>query len=96
MAVEHLSHHVSTSAAESAVVQLLAELAALYRGVTPAAVEMSEGTWSDGVVDAAGRSHDAHQVKLVLACRRGADVTGDPAFVRAAQVVTQVGGRDGR
>ena len=37
---------------------------------------------------AAARSLDPHQVKLVEACRRGHEATGEPAFAAAAETVT--------
>jgi hypothetical protein len=37
---------------------------------------------------AAVESHDAHEVKLVEACRRGFEMTGDAGFLRASRTVT--------
>jgi hypothetical protein len=40
------------------------------------------------LTEAAVRSLDPHQVKLVEACRRGHAATSDPAFAAAAETVT--------
>jgi hypothetical protein len=49
------------------------------------------GPWDDDAVVAAVVSGDAHQVKLVEACRRGYEATGSGAFVTAARTVTGLG-----
>jgi hypothetical protein len=46
------------------------------------------GVWDDDVADAASRSYDPHQVKLVEACRRGFGITGDVGFIVAAETAT--------
>ena len=87
MAVHLLGGHLSPGDARGAVTQLRAEHRSLYRDVVPE-VRGGEACWDEAtVVDASG-SYDSHQVKLVEACRRAFQITGDPAFPRAAQVVT--------
>lgn len=87
MAVHLLAGHLSPPHARAGVAQLQAEHRSLYRGVTPWA-EGGEGHWNDQTVRAASRSYDAHQIKLVEACFRGFQLTGDPGFSRAAETVT--------
>jgi hypothetical protein len=87
MAVQLLIGYLSPTDALAAVVQLQAEHVALYRGVTQVRGD-GEATWSDQSVVAASTSYDAHQIKLVEACHRGFEMTGDPAFSLAAQTVT--------
>jgi hypothetical protein len=91
MAVHLLSGHVESEHAGAAVAQLEAEHRALYRGITPTTVDDAMGEWDLRVVDKAVDSFDPHQVKLVEACRRGLDLTGDPRFAAAARVVTSTG-----
>lgn len=87
MAVHLLAGHLSPSDAQAAVDQLQAEHRSLYRGVTPIPAD-GEGHWNDQTVRDASKSYDAHQIKLVEACLRGFQLTGDPGFSRAAEIVT--------
>lgn len=87
MAVHLLAGHLSPPDARAALIQLQAEHRALYRGVTVVA-DGSESRWNDQTVVAASRSYDSHQIKLVEACRRGFQLTGDPGFSQAAETVT--------
>jgi hypothetical protein len=86
MAVHLLSAHIAPADAAFAFTQLEAEHVSLYHG-TPIA-DVAESHWDEGVSLAASKSYDPHQVKLVEACRRGFDITGDAGFVVAAQAVT--------
>jgi hypothetical protein len=94
MAVQLLSGHVEPDHAVAALAQLEAEHRALYRDVTPAVVGDTVGEWDSQWIDDAVSSFDPHQVKLVEACRRGLDLTGDPCFAAAARVVTGTPSRD--
>jgi hypothetical protein len=87
MAVHLLSGHLSPGDARVAVAQLRAEHRSLYRGVVPQ-VSGGEACWDEAIVVAASTSYDSHQIKLVEACRRAFQITADPAFLRAAEVVT--------
>jgi hypothetical protein len=87
MAVHLLAGHLSLPDAGAAIMQLQAEHRSLYRGVTPVP-DGGELRWNDQTVLAASRSYDAHQIKLVEACRRGFQLTGDPGFSSAAETVT--------
>jgi hypothetical protein len=88
MAVHLLSGHVEPAHGVAALAQLEAEHRALYHDITPAAGDDTAGEWDVKVIDRAVGSFDPHQVKLVEACRRGLDLTGDPRFTAAARVVT--------
>ncbi len=87
MAVHLLSAHLAPADVAFAFAQLEAEHGSLYRG-TAVAGDLGEPDWDDGVAFAAAESYDPHQVKLIEACRRGFDSTGDAGFVAAAQLVT--------
>jgi hypothetical protein len=87
MAVDILVEHLSPDAASEALRYLRAEHVAMYRGVEPSVPTAL--SWNDEWIDAAADSHDAHQVKLVEACRRAFGVSGDARFSMAAQVVTR-------
>ena len=87
MAVHLLTDHLSSIDARSAVLQLHAEHRSLYRDLNPA-TDVAEATWDDRTVLAAAQSYDAHQIKLVEACRRGFALTADPGFSKAAELVT--------
>jgi hypothetical protein len=88
MAVEILVGHIPAPAATAALAQVHAEHAALYAGVEPVD-EPGPATPPGGeLTEAAVRSLDPHQVKLVEACRRGLAASGDPAFAAAAETVT--------
>ena len=88
MAVEILIGHIPATAAADALAQVRAEHAALYAGVEPADGPHLAGPRGGELAEAAVRSLDPHQVKLVEACRRGLAATGDPAFAAAAETVT--------
>jgi hypothetical protein len=88
MAVEILVGHVPATAATAALAQVHAEHAALYAGVHPVGQPRPASTPGIELTQAAVRSLDPHQVKLVEACQRGLAATGDPAFAAAAQTVT--------
>jgi hypothetical protein len=89
MAVELLAHHIAPADANAAVGQLVAEHRDLYRGVVPVAGDDGDpGRWDEEVAVAAVESHDAHEVKLVEACRRGFEITGDAGFIWASRTVT--------
>ncbi len=89
MAVELLTHHIPPADADDAVGQLAAEHQDLFRGVVPVADRDPDATgWDDDLARAAAESGDPHQVKLVEACRRGFEVTGDAGFLEASRTVT--------
>ncbi|HXQ59562.1 MAG TPA: hypothetical protein VN799_05670 [Acidimicrobiales bacterium] len=89
MAVALLVDHVGPDAAAAAVARLRTEHATLYGGreipVTAAAADGWDPAWAGQAAD----SRDAHQVKLVEACRRGWEASGDDAFVAAARRVSR-------
>jgi hypothetical protein len=93
MAAELLLPHVGETGRLALLAQLRADHASFYgtsfygadappAPPTPAPVE-----WT-ALSKAAAGSHDPHQVKLVEACKRGWEATGDGAFTRAAMLVT--------
>jgi hypothetical protein len=88
MAVQLLAGHLPAADAARAVVQMDAEHRSLYRGVS--AIDDTDGAtpWSGDLAGMASASYDPHQVKLVEACRRGFEITGDRTFVVAAETVT--------
>jgi hypothetical protein len=88
MAVEILIGHVPAAAATAALAQVRAEHAALYAGVEPVDEPHPASPPDSELAEAAVRSLDPHQVKLVEACQRGLAATGDPAFAAAAETVT--------
>jgi hypothetical protein len=90
MAVHLLVPFVAEADAGAMVDQLRADHAALYRGVTPAAVD-GVGEWDESVEELAATGGDPHEVKLVEACRRGHRAASDPVFVAAARTVVGVG-----
>ena len=87
MAVHLLSGHLSSADARAAATQLRAEHRSLYRDVVPQ-VGDGDTRWDEATVVAASSSYDSHQIKLVEACRRAFQITADPAFSLAAQLVT--------
>jgi Questin oxidase-like len=88
MAVELFVDHISPVAGAAGLAQVYAEHAALYRG-TEAVVDIAvAGTPAEELARAAVASRDPHQVKLVEACRRGIEASGDLAFAAAAERVT--------
>jgi hypothetical protein len=87
MAVHLVTGHLSRPDARAAVTQLEAEHRSLYRRVRPPA-DADEGHWNGRTVQDASESYDAHQIKLVEACLRGFQLTGDSGFSQAAEVVT--------
>jgi hypothetical protein len=88
MAVEILIGHIPAGAAAAALGQVHAEHAALYAGIDPVDEPHPASPPAGELTQAAVRSLDPHQVKLVEACRRGLAATGDPAFAAAAETVT--------
>jgi len=90
MAVHLLACHVLPVDAAHAVAQVRAEHRSLYRGVTPM-TDTGEVHWENEADAAASQSYDPHQIKLVEACRRGFELTGDNGFAVAAQTVTSSG-----
>ncbi len=89
MAVDLLMGHLTTEAARAgASAQLRAEHAAMYPAVTPVRATAEDDDWDPGLAARAAGSGDAHQVKLVEACLRGASSAGDRVFLAAARRVT--------
>ena len=89
MAVELLVGHIASEARVAALAQVRAEHAALYTGAAPVVTPDPTAEWDESLALAAVASRDAHQVKLVEACRRGFNLIDDPSFIAAAQRVTQ-------
>ncbi|MCL2395066.1 MAG: hypothetical protein FWC87_10310 [Acidimicrobiaceae bacterium] len=87
MAVALLLPHLDEQAATAALARVRVEHDALYSEAVPSN-PVPVGVPAAEVVAKAVASRDPHQVKLVEACRRGFDLTGDPAFVAAAETVT--------
>ena len=87
MALEILIDHIPSPAAAAGLAQLRAEHEALYRD-TAVARPAPAGADDSRLAHAAVSSGDPHQVKLVEACRRGWQATGDLAFAAAAECVT--------
>ncbi|HTT85721.1 MAG TPA: hypothetical protein VMF60_00010 [Acidimicrobiales bacterium] len=90
MAVELLIGHLAPEDGAVALARVRVEHAALY-GANGAPASPTPSSWVQDVVAGAATSADAHQVKLVEACRRGFDLVGDGAFVDAAVRVTKRG-----
>jgi hypothetical protein len=88
MAVSLLAGHVSPADGAAAVAQLRAEHEHLYQGAARTVVRDDGAVWDEATAVAAAQGHDAHQIKLVEACHRGFEITGEGAFVRAAEQVT--------
>jgi hypothetical protein len=88
MAVHLLSGYLDPVYAASALSQLEAEHRELYHDVIPAAVGDTDDEWDSQFARSAIRSFDPHQIKLVEACLRGLNLTGDPHFIAAARLVT--------
>ncbi|MGH9091766.1 MAG: hypothetical protein ACRDZR_10390, partial [Acidimicrobiales bacterium] len=93
MAVDLLAPHLGPDAGVAALAQLRADHVALY-GHDPAAPAAGDAGWDPAweagapPAAAAAASHDAHQVKLVEACRRGWEASANTAFAEAARTVT--------
>jgi hypothetical protein len=92
MALEILAAHIPATAAAAGLAQIRAEHIALYRDTIPVDEPRPGALPRNELARAAAHSRDAHQVKLVEACRRGTEATGDPAFAAAAQTVTGLAG----
>lgn len=88
MAVDLLVDHLSLAAGAAALAQVHAEHAALYAGGEIQEQVKAAGAAEAQLVEAAAASGDVHSVKLVEACRRGLEITGDPVFAAAAETVT--------
>jgi hypothetical protein len=89
MAVHLLSGHLAEGDARASVAQLVAEHEVLFAGQPSSGGEGDDAPWDDKVVATAARSFDPHQVKMVEACRRGFELTGDSGFILGARVVTR-------
>jgi hypothetical protein len=91
MAADLLVPHLSEPAARSVLAQVRADHGAFFGNTPPPAIaataDIGDLDWP-AVARAAATSHDPHEVKLVEACRRGADATRDPAFAVASAIVT--------
>ena len=88
MAAELLIPHVAETARLELLARVRSDHEAFYgEEASPLVGQPTELDWHAIAVAASG-SRDAHQVKLVEACRRGATSTGDPAFAVAAALVT--------
>ena len=88
MAVDLLAPHIPAGAQAAGLGQVWAEHTALYVGTDEAPAARAAGLADSELATAAEASRDPHQVKLVEACRRGFEQTGDPVFTAAASVVT--------
>jgi hypothetical protein len=88
MAAALLLPHVGETAALQLLAQVRADHTSFYGALAPVALATTSAVeWSAVSADAAA-SYDAHQVKLVEACKRGWEATGDAAFAGAAAIVT--------
>jgi len=87
MAVELFAAHIPSSAGAAGLAQIRAEHDAMHRGAAPVTDIHVVGVADDELAKTATASRDPHQVKLVEACRRGFQATGDPAFAAAAETV---------
>jgi hypothetical protein len=90
MALGLLAPHIPPSAGAAGLAQVRAEHAVMYRGTDPATDIRVLGVDDDELAKTAAASRDPHQVKLVEACRRGVEASGDPAFAAAAETVTSL------
>lgn len=100
MAVALLIDHIGPEEGGAALGQVRAEHDALYGARDPRtsatapierpreAVAPTIDEWDPSLAPLAADSRDAHQVKLVEACRRGWEATGDGAFIAAARRVS--------
>jgi hypothetical protein len=89
MAVGILVEHIPAPAGAAGLAQVRAEHAALYRRTEPAGTIEVAGRGADELARLAAGSADPHAVKLVEACRRGLEATGDPVFAAAAERVVR-------
>jgi hypothetical protein len=89
MAVDLLAPHIAPEAAARALGQIRADHGVLYGDPAPVTPTGPSVAWDEGVTRRVADSRDAHQVKLVEACRRGFDATGDAAFSAAAARVSR-------
>jgi hypothetical protein len=90
MAVELLAPHISGEAAATGLAQVQAEHLALYSRARRNVALEPAGAPDDELARVAEASLDPHQVKLVEACRRGLQLSGDQVFAAAAETVTGV------
>jgi hypothetical protein len=88
MAVHLLSAYLDPFDAASALSQLGAEHRDVYHDINSGTVDDADDQWDSQFADRAIRSFDPHQIKLVEACLRGLNLTGDPRFIAAARLVT--------
>jgi hypothetical protein len=88
MAAELLLPHVGETAGLELLAQLRADHTSFYGAATPRVPVTSAAVEWPAVSEDAAASHDPHQVKLVEACKRGWEATGDGVFTRAAAIVT--------
>ena len=84
MAVALLSRRLTDAEGSAAVAQLRAEHAGIYPGTARRDRPGGVASWDHRIVAAASASFDPHQVKMVEACLRGFQMTGDGVFVAAA------------
>ncbi len=91
MAVDLLVDHIAPGDGAAVLAHLRADHGALYAGIDRPPDRGRAAPWEDDAVAAAVASRDAHQVKLVEACRRGFERSGSAAFVAAARTVTGLG-----
>jgi hypothetical protein len=88
MAAQLLLPHMGETGGLELLAQVRADHTSFYGAVRPpVAAGVSAVDWP-AVSENAAASHDPHQVKLVEACKRGWQATGDHAFTRAATIVT--------
>jgi len=92
MAIEILTKHLSPDAGLLALNHLRSEHRLLYGGDVERVVERGDRPWNENVEALAAGSFDSHQIKLVEACKRGFESTGDASFLRASEIVTDSSG----
>jgi hypothetical protein len=90
MAFELLAAHLAAEDGLAALAQIRAEHMAMFAGTESATPVDDVRKWDEGLALVAAVSRDAHQVKLVEACRRGLALTDHAVFRAAAE---QVSGR---
>jgi len=88
MAADLLLPHMGETGGLELLARVRADHASFYGAATPPVPTIAATMAWPAVSSDAAASHDPHQVKLVEACKRGWEATGDGAFTRAATIVT--------
>jgi len=88
MAIELLAPHLSGPDQAAALAQLEADHIGMYSGARRVAEARVAGVPREVLARAAESSGDPHEVKLVEACLRALDLSGDVVFAAASETVT--------